>query len=301
MGDLNSYAMEDPIDAIKAGSDDVAGTGDDYTNLIAEFEGPYAYSYTFDGQAGYLDHALASATIGGQVTGAAEWHINSDEPERARLRHELQAGGAGGVVRARPVPDVGSRRRRRRPRPDQRAAGRQRDAYTTAEDTTLEVSAPGVLSNDSDAEGQPLTAALVSGPAHGTLTLRADGSFSYVPAPNYFGADSFTYTANDGVLSSGAVTVSIQVTAVNDAPLARPDTLNVPKNGSATVDALANDTDVDGDTLTVVAFTQGRHGERQVQRREPSTSDTPPTRASRERTRSPTRSVTATAAPPRRS
>ena len=57
------------------------GTGDDYTNLIAEFEGPYAYSYTFDGQAGYLDHALASATIGGQVTGAAEWHINSDEPD----------------------------------------------------------------------------------------------------------------------------------------------------------------------------------------------------------------------------
>ena len=90
-----------------------------------------------------------------------------------------------------------------------------------------------------------------------------------MPAPNYFGADSFTYTANDGSLSSGVVTVSIEVTAVNDVPLARPDTLTVRKNGSATVDALANDTDVEGDTLTVVAFTQGRHGERQVQRREP--------------------------------
>jgi hypothetical protein len=81
IGDLNSYAKEDPIDAVVAGADDVAGTADDYTNLVHRFGGPYAYSYTFDGQAGYLDHALASATLNGQVTGAAEWHINSDEPD----------------------------------------------------------------------------------------------------------------------------------------------------------------------------------------------------------------------------
>ena len=70
-----------PIDEIKAGSDDTAGTGDDFTNLIAHFQGTYAYSYTFDGQAGYLDHALASASLLSQVTGAADWHINSDEPD----------------------------------------------------------------------------------------------------------------------------------------------------------------------------------------------------------------------------
>jgi hypothetical protein len=81
LGDLNSYAMEDPIAAIKAGSDDTAGTDDDYTNLIDTYQGTYAYSYTFDGQAGYLDHALASASLAGQVTGASEWHINSDEPD----------------------------------------------------------------------------------------------------------------------------------------------------------------------------------------------------------------------------
>lgn len=81
VGDLNSYAMEDPVTAIKAGADDTAATGDDYTNLIAEFQGSHAYSYTFDGQAGYLDHALASATLVDQVTGAADWHINSDEPD----------------------------------------------------------------------------------------------------------------------------------------------------------------------------------------------------------------------------
>ncbi|MBC7877201.1 MAG: ExeM/NucH family extracellular endonuclease [Anaerolineales bacterium] len=80
MGDLNAYAQEDPIDAIKAGSDDTAGTGDDFTNLIFDYHGPYAYSYTFDGQAGYLDHALANASLADQITGAADWHINSDEP-----------------------------------------------------------------------------------------------------------------------------------------------------------------------------------------------------------------------------
>ena len=61
IGDLNSYAMEDPIDAIKAGPDDTPGTPDDWTNLVAQFLGPFAYSYVFDGMAGYLDHALASA------------------------------------------------------------------------------------------------------------------------------------------------------------------------------------------------------------------------------------------------
>ena len=81
MGDLNSYAKEDSIDTIQAGSDDLAGTDDDWTNLIATYQGEFAYSFTFDGQAGYLDHALASASMVSQVSGAAEWHINSDEPD----------------------------------------------------------------------------------------------------------------------------------------------------------------------------------------------------------------------------
>jgi len=81
MGDLNSYAMEDTLTEIKAGADDTVGTSDDFTNLIAHFQGAYAYSYTFDGQAGYLDHALANASLLPQITGAEEWHINSDEPD----------------------------------------------------------------------------------------------------------------------------------------------------------------------------------------------------------------------------
>jgi predicted extracellular nuclease len=70
LGDLNSYDMEDPIDTLKA-----AG----YTDLIAQFNGPEAYSYVFDGKVGYLDHALADADLLTSVTGAADWHINADE------------------------------------------------------------------------------------------------------------------------------------------------------------------------------------------------------------------------------
>lgn len=81
MGDLNSYAQEDPIDAIRAGADDTASTNDDYTNLIAHYQGTYAYSYVFDSQAGYLDHALANLSLAAQATGAADWHINADEPD----------------------------------------------------------------------------------------------------------------------------------------------------------------------------------------------------------------------------
>ena len=81
MGDLNSYAQEDTIDAIKVGADDTAGTFDDFTNLILKYQGAYAYSYVFDGQFGYLDHALANASLTPQVTGAADWHLNADESD----------------------------------------------------------------------------------------------------------------------------------------------------------------------------------------------------------------------------
>jgi len=93
------------------------------------------------------------------------------------------------------------------------------DAYATDEDTTLTVPAVGVLGNDSDVDGDPLTAVLVSGPAHGTLTLGGDGSFTYTPEANYFGPDGFTYLANDGTADSNVATVAITVNAVNDAPV----------------------------------------------------------------------------------
>lgn len=80
IGDLNSYAKEDPIKAIENGPDHTAKTADDYTNLVKHFGGDAAYSYVFDGQTGYLDHALASKSLLPQVTRTADWHINADEP-----------------------------------------------------------------------------------------------------------------------------------------------------------------------------------------------------------------------------
>jgi VCBS repeat-containing protein len=92
------------------------------------------------------------------------------------------------------------------------------DAYSTAEDTALTVAAPGVLGNDSDPDHNPLNAVLMSGPSHGTLALNADGSFTYSPATNFTGSDSFAYRASDGSLASNPATVTITVTAANDAP-----------------------------------------------------------------------------------
>src|SRR4029453_2073764 len=92
------------------------------------------------------------------------------------------------------------------------------DAYSTGEDTVLTVNAPGVLANDSDADGNQLSAVLGSGPSHGTLTLNPDGSFLYTPTADYNGPDSFTYRASDGTAISNPATVTFTVTAVNDAP-----------------------------------------------------------------------------------
>jgi VCBS repeat-containing protein len=94
------------------------------------------------------------------------------------------------------------------------------DGYSTNEDTPLNVAAPGVLANDTDGEGDPLTAILVSGPSNAqSFTLNADGSFSYTPNANFNGGDSFTYKANDGSLDSNTATVTITINPVNDAPI----------------------------------------------------------------------------------
>ena len=87
------------------------------------------------------------------------------------------------------------------------------DSYTLMANTTLTVPAPGILANDSDADGDSLTAVLGASPTHGTLSLSANGAFTYVPSANYVGSDSFTYRASDGSANSGLATVSISVTA----------------------------------------------------------------------------------------
>ncbi|MCG8017125.1 MAG: Ig-like domain-containing protein [Candidatus Thiodiazotropha sp. 'RUGA'] len=88
------------------------------------------------------------------------------------------------------------------------------DSYSTAQDTVLNLVAPGVLSNDSDPDGDPITAILNTNAGNGLVLLNADGSFTYTPNTGFTGVDSFTYLANDGAADSNLATVTVDVTAV---------------------------------------------------------------------------------------
>ncbi|MGZ5507198.1 MAG: tandem-95 repeat protein, partial [Limisphaerales bacterium] len=137
------------------------------------------------------------------------------------------------------------------------------DSYSVNEDNTLSISAAGILGNDTDVDGDPISAVLISGPTHGSLTLNANGSFSYTPATNYNGSDSFSYQATDGTLNSASATVNITVNPVDDAPIAIGDSYSTAENTTLTVAApgvLGNDTDVENDSLSAILVGGPAHG-----------------------------------------
>ncbi len=133
------------------------------------------------------------------------------------------------------------------------------DTLSLSPGTTLSVTAPGILANDTDIDSPSLTAILVSTTAFGNLTLNPNGSFTYQPNPGFVGTDSFTYRANDGSLNSAnTATVSLVVTtAANIAPIANTDTFTTQEDTPLTVgNVLANDTDPDNNlplTASIVA------------------------------------------------
>ena len=93
------------------------------------------------------------------------------------------------------------------------------DGLSVGEDGTLNQATPGVLANDTDANGDALTAQVIGGPPpNGDLTFNANGSFSYTPDPDFNGTDQFSYRASDGSANSATTTVTITVSPVNDAP-----------------------------------------------------------------------------------
>ncbi len=134
------------------------------------------------------------------------------------------------------------------------------ESYGVAENTTYAIGAPGVLSLDRDQDGDPLTAVLVTGTSHGTLTLNSDGSFSYTPATNYLGGDSFTYYATDGQLDSNVATVTFTVA---QPPVVVNQSYATSENTALTIAApgvLTNATDPNGKSLTALLVANPSHG-----------------------------------------
>ena len=134
------------------------------------------------------------------------------------------------------------------------------DTYSATEDVPLVVSAPGVLVNDTDAETNALTALLVANPTNGNVVLNSNGSFTYSPHTNANGVDRFAYKANDGAADSGVATVTINIAAVNDPPIAVSDTATTTINTPVAISVLANDGDVDGGALSILTFSPGANG-----------------------------------------
>lgn len=131
------------------------------------------------------------------------------------------------------------------------------DSATTAEDTSTTIN---VLSNDTDADNDPLTVSILSNPARGTATVNANGTISYTPAANDNGSDSFTYRVSDGTAASNTATVSLNISAVNDAPVATNDSATTTQNTAVTINVLSNDSDVEGSTLMPNLVAVPAHG-----------------------------------------
>ena len=133
------------------------------------------------------------------------------------------------------------------------------DTAITVEDVAVTVD---VLANDSDPDGDDLAITALSSPLHGTAVISGTGDAAvviYTAAPNYFGSDTFNYTLSDGGLQDTAV-VNITILPANDAPMAVSDTADTAEDVAVTIDILANDSDPEGDNLSIVALGNPLHG-----------------------------------------
>lgn len=137
-------------------------------------------------------------------------------------------------------------------------------ALVTAEDTSLNISAATLLGNDTDADGDSLSIISVGNPSHGDVTLNPNGSITFTPASNYYGPATFTYVISDGHGGTSTATVTVNVTSVNDAPVAvndsgaiNEDAILTVNTASGVIQGTGRDSDVDGDTLTVSAIRTG--------------------------------------------
>ena len=222
-----SAASDQPITVDFNTADLSAIAGSDYT----------AQSGTLTFGPGMTSHAIVVPTID-------DLEQESDEMFEVRLSSALGATITDGLGVA-TILDDGD--------PANQPPVADDDAYTIAEDSVLNITAPGVLDGDSDPENETLTVALVADPGHGAVTLNADGSFTYIPSSDYHGPDSFTYRANDGTSDSNTATVNITVTAVNDAPVADSQTVSLKEDTDKSITLSASD--IEGDLFTYTVQT----------------------------------------------
>jgi uncharacterized repeat protein (TIGR01451 family) len=131
------------------------------------------------------------------------------------------------------------------------------DEKTTNEDMAVLVD---LLQNDSDVDGDVLTITAVTSPSLGNIVDNGDGTLTYTPFANIFGTDTFSYTVSDGNGGTDVAQVTVEIVAANDAPEAADDTAVVDEDASVTVAVLANDSDIDGDTVFLVAVNTPAHG-----------------------------------------
>jgi hypothetical protein len=131
------------------------------------------------------------------------------------------------------------------------------DAVTTLLGTPVTIQ---LAANDNDPDGDPLSLAGVTLPAHGTVSVNPDRSIVYTPAAGYVGEDGFNYTISDGRGGTATGAVSIMVERPNSDPATADDAATVAADTPATLHLLANDSDPDGDPLTLVSVTMPQHG-----------------------------------------
>ncbi|MCJ8274406.1 MAG: Ig-like domain-containing protein, partial [Psychrosphaera sp.] len=123
------------------------------------------------------------------------------------------------------------------------------DSVTTNEDNSLSIN---VLSNDSDADNDPLSV-IGATATLGSVFIAANNNLNYQPPENFFGTDTINYSIADSLGQTSSATVTVTVVAVNDSPVAFADTASTPEDTAVVINVLANDSDIDGDSLTVTS------------------------------------------------
>ena len=131
------------------------------------------------------------------------------------------------------------------------------DSAEVLEDSTVKID---VLVNDTDIDSATVTVEMASDGAHGTTMVNADGTITYTPEANFFGTDTFTYIATDGQDSSNEARVTVTVRPQQDPPIAVDDTAITGQGETVLIDVLANDSDPDGDPISLVSATQPANG-----------------------------------------